>query len=70
MKVDREGNIYCTGPGGFWIINSEGKCLAIVRPPELPANLAWGDADMKSLYLTARTGLYRIRLSIAGTALF
>ena len=70
MKVDREGNVYCTGPGGFWIISPEGKCLAIVRPPELPANLAWGDADMKSLYLTARTGIYRIRLSIAGTALF
>ncbi len=69
MKVDREGNVYCTGPGGFWIISPEGKCLAIVRPPELPANLAWGDADMKSLYLTARTGLYRIRLNIAGTAL-
>jgi gluconolactonase len=69
MKVDREGNVYCTGPGGFWIISPEGKCLAKVRPPELPANLAWGDADMKSLYLTARTGLYRIRLNIAGTAL-
>jgi len=69
MKVDREGNIYCTGPGGFWIISAAGKCLARVRPPELPANLAWGDADFRSLYLTARTGLYRIRLSIAGAPL-
>lgn len=69
MKVDREGNIYCTGPGGFWIINSAGVCLATVRPPELPANMAWGDADLRSLYLTARTGLYRIRLTIPGTQL-
>ena len=69
MKVDREGNIYCTGPGGFWIISPAGTCLARVRPPELPANLAWGDADFRSLYLTARTGLYRIRLNIPGVPL-
>ena len=69
MKVDREGNIYCTGPGGFWIVSPAGKCLARVRPPELPANLAWGDADFRGLYLTARTGLYRIRLNIPGVPL-
>lgn len=69
MKVDIEGNIYCTGPGGFWIIDPSGKCLARALPPELPANLAWGDADRKSLFLTARTGIYRIRLAIAGTPL-
>jgi gluconolactonase len=66
MKVDQRGNIYCTGPGGFWIMSPEGKHLATVQPPELPANLAWGDADGKALYLTARTGLYRIRLNIPG----
>jgi sugar lactone lactonase YvrE len=69
MKVDRKGNIYCTGPGGFWIISPEGKCLAVVRPPELPANLAWGDADWRSLYFTARTSVYRIRLNVAGIPL-
>ena len=69
MKVDVEGNIYCTGPGGFWIIDPAGKCLARVLPPEPPANLAWGDADRRSLFLTARTGLYRVRLEIAGTPL-
>ena len=69
MKVDIEGNIYCTGPGGFWIIDPAGKCLARVLPPELPANLAWGGADRKSLFLTAQTGLYRVRLGIAGTPL-
>ena len=66
MKVDRLGNIYCTGPGGFWIMSMEGKHLATVKTKELPANLAWGDADAETLYLTARTGLYRIRLKIAG----
>ena len=66
MKVDREGNIYCTGPGGFWITDSTGKNLGRVLPPELPANLAWGDADWKGLYLTSRTGLYRMRLNVPG----
>ena len=66
MKVDQKGNVYCTGPGGFWIMSPEGKHLGTVKTPELPANLAWGDADAKALYLTARTGLYRIRLKVAG----
>ena len=66
MKVDQKGNIYCTGPGGFWIMSPEGKHLATVNTKELPANLGWGDADGNTLYLTARTGLYRIRLLIPG----
>jgi gluconolactonase len=66
MKVDQKGNIYCTGPGGFWIMSHEGKHLATVNTKELPANMNWGDADGKTLYLTARTGLYRMRLNIAG----
>ena len=66
MKVDRKGNVYCTGPGGFWIMSPGGKHLGTVKTPELPANLTFGDADGKTLYLTARTGLYRIRLKIPG----
>jgi gluconolactonase len=66
MKVDQKGNVYCTGPGGFWIMSPEGKHLGTVKMPELPANLAWGDSEGTTLYLTARTGLYRIRLKIAG----
>jgi gluconolactonase len=66
MKVDQKGNVYCTGPGGFWIMSPEGKHLGTVKTPELPANMAFGDGDAKTLYLTARTGLYRIRLKVAG----
>jgi gluconolactonase len=66
MKVDQKGNIYCTGPGGFWIMSPDGKHVATVKTKELPANLNWGDDDGKTLYLTARTGLYRIRLNFAG----
>ena len=66
MKVDQKGNIYCTGPGGFWIMSPDGKHIATVKTKELPANLNWGDEDARTLYLTARTSLYRIRLNIAG----
>lgn len=66
MKVDRKGNIYCTGPGGFWIVSAGGKCLAVVRPPELPANLAFGDADWQTLYVTCRTSVFRMRMGVAG----
>lgn len=66
MKVDREGNVYSTGPGGVWVFNPKGTLLGTIKPPEVPANLHWGDADARMLYITARTGLYRIRLNIPG----
>ncbi len=76
MKVDVEGNIYATGPGGVWVFDPAGGLLGRIVPPEVPANCAWGDAarppdgladaDWKSLYITARTSLYRVRLSISG----
>ena len=66
MKIDVEGNVYATGPAGLMIFSPDGKLLGTIEVPELPANLAWGDADGKTLYVTARTGLYRIHLNIAG----
>lgn len=66
MKIDRNGNIYGAGPGGVWVLTPEGKHLGTIRPPENPANLAWGDADAKTLYFTAVTGLYRLKVNVAG----
>ncbi len=66
LKVDTKGNVYLSGPGGLWIFSGEGKTLGIIKGPELAANFAFGDEDGKSLYLTARTGLYRIRLNVEG----
>jgi len=68
MKVDSLGNIYATGPGGVWVFSPEGKHLGTIKPPETPANCGWGE-DGKSLYLTARAGLYRIKLAVAGQKL-
>jgi gluconolactonase len=66
MKVDKSGNVYSAGPGGVWIFSPEGEHLGTIHVPEVVGNLAWGDADGKSLYITASTSVYRIRLKIAG----
>jgi gluconolactonase len=66
MKVDQEGNVYAPGPGGVWIISPDGRHLGSVLVPERVANLAFGDADGKTLYATGRTGVYRVRLKIPG----
>jgi len=66
MKVDSEGNVYVTGPGGISVYNPSGKKLGRIDLPEVAANLAWGDKDWKTLYITGSTSLYRIRLSIQG----
>ncbi len=66
MKVDQQGNVYCTGPGGIWIMQPDGKCLGRVMMPEQPANFGWSDRDWKTLYITARTSIYRLRLLVPG----
>jgi gluconolactonase len=66
IKVDQNGNLYVSGPGGLWVLSPEGKHLGTIIPPKHPHNFAWGDEDGKTLYLCARTGLYRIRLSVPG----
>ncbi len=66
LKVDQKGNLYVSGPGGLWIISPEGTHLGTIVGPEHPHNFAWGDDDGKTLYLCAKTGLYRIRLNIPG----
>ncbi len=66
LKVDQRGNLYVSGPGGLWILSPEGKHLGTLRGPEHPHNMAWGDDDGRTLYLTAQTSLYRVRLNIPG----
>jgi gluconolactonase len=66
MKVDRNGNIYCSGPGGVWIISPQGKHLGTIVTPDRVANLAFGDADSKTLYMVGGRSLWRIRVNIPG----
>lgn len=66
VKVDTEGNVYVSGPGGLHVVSPEGKHLGTIIAPKHVHNMAWGDDDGKTLYLAARTGLYRMRLGIEG----
>jgi gluconolactonase len=66
MKVDVEGRIYCTGPGGTWVFAPDGAKLGIIRTPEVPANLAFGGPDLKTLFFTAKTSIYTLRMKVPG----
>ncbi len=66
MKVDVKGNVYCSGSGGVWIFSPNGKLLDKIAVPKSVTNLAWGDKDYKTLYITAGESVYRIRLNIPG----
>ncbi len=63
MKVDQQGNIFCTGPGGVWIIEPGGKCLGRILLPEIPSNLTWDTGDWMTLYITARTSVYKMTVT-------
>jgi gluconolactonase len=66
MKVDVDGRVYCTGPGGTWVFAPDGARLGIIRTPEVPANLAFGGPDLRTLFLTARTSVYTLRVKVPG----
>ncbi|HEY7353082.1 MAG TPA: SMP-30/gluconolactonase/LRE family protein [Terriglobales bacterium] len=66
IRVDKKGNLYGAGPGGVWIISSEGKHIGTIKVPEVVGNVTWGDKDGKTLYIVASTSIYRIKLKTAG----
>ena len=68
MTVDLAGNLFATGPGGVWVFAPDGTHLGTIQVDEVPANVGWGD-DGYTLYMTARTGLYRILLNTEGQIL-
>jgi gluconolactonase len=66
MKVDVEGNVYCTGPGGVWVMDSQGNPLGRILIPEHCANLTFGGEDLRTLFFTARSSVYRMRVKLPG----
>jgi gluconolactonase len=66
MKVDTKGNIWESGPRGIWVISPQGKHLGTILVPELVANIEFGDADHKTLYVAARSSVYKIRVNVPG----
>jgi gluconolactonase len=70
IKVDRQGNVYAAGPEGIYVLAPDGRHLGTLTLPEHVANFAWGDDDLHTLYITASTGLYRVRVGVPGTVPF
>jgi gluconolactonase len=66
VKVDHKGNLFVTGPKGVWVWDAQGHHLGTIEMPEQPANLAWGDKDGGTLYITATTSVYRLRTKTRG----
>lgn len=69
LKVDENDNVYCCGPGGLHVFAPDATCLGVIRVPEVLANFTWGDADMRTIFLTASTSLYGVRTQTAGLIL-
>lgn len=70
MKVDREGNVYCTGPGGIHVIDPDGKLLGRIRIPDHCTNLAFGGEDWRSLFITTYHSAFRTRVKLPGVAVW
>jgi gluconolactonase len=66
LAVDGEGNLFITSAAGIQVFSKAGELLGIIRVPEQPANCAFGGPDNKTLYITARKGLYRCSMPIVG----
>lgn len=66
MRVDVQGNLYVTGRGGIWVWNPDGNHLGTIIMPESTASLNWGNADYSTLYIAARTSVYRLKTKTGG----
>ena len=66
MKIDSEGNLFVTGPGGIFVYSPDATCLGVIQLPEVAANFTWGDDDLQTLYINASTSLYRTRVQVPG----
>jgi gluconolactonase len=70
MKIDSAGNLYCSGPGGIQVFDPDSTCLGVIRTPEGVANFAFGEDDCRSLFITASTSVYKIRVRVPGFPAF
>lgn len=68
MKVDAFGNVFCNGPGGVHVFDSDGTCLGLIAVPEKSANFCFGGTDLQTLFITASTSVYRLRTETRGPA--
>jgi len=69
MKIDSRNNLYTTGPDGIHVFASDKTELGVLGLPEFAANFTWGDNDLRTLYVTATTSLYTLRVNVPGRKL-
>jgi sugar lactone lactonase YvrE len=70
MKVTRDGHLFCTSSGGIWVIDRQGQRVGVIRVPEVPRNLAFGDQDAHTLYITMGKSLYSLSTKVVGIGAF
>jgi gluconolactonase len=68
MKVDAAGRVFCTGTTGVWVYSPDGTLIGIIETPEVCANIAFGGDDLRTLFFTASTSLYTVRVKTPGVA--
>src|SRR5207248_324411 len=68
LKVDTSGRVYCTGPGGIWVITPDGKRVGIIKWPEQAVNFAFGGPDLRTLLCCAHTSVYTLRVKVRDQA--
>ena len=66
LKVDSIGRVYCTGPGGIWVIDPNGTRIGVIRWPEQAVNFAFGGPDLRTLFCCAHTSVYTLRVKVPG----
>jgi gluconolactonase len=66
LKVDRIGRVYCTGPGGIWVMASDGSRIGVIRWPEQAVNFTFGRSDLRTLFCRAHASVYALRLKAPG----
>lgn len=66
MKVDAKGRVFCTGSGGIWVFEPDGTHIGTIRVPEMAVNIAFGGDDLKTLFVTAVTSIYTLRVKTPG----
>ena len=66
MTIDTDGRLWATGPGGIWVVEPDGEILGVLPMPQQPANMTFGGSDLRTLFITAETGLYALQTRVTG----
>ena len=69
MECDALGNVWTSGPGGVWVIAPDGRRIGRIETPEICGSVAWGGADLRTLFLTTSKTVQMMPTLVAGATL-